>query len=220
MENLDQGASSNKTEDDFSNDPSVAPNSNPAPVVKPSSGPLASRDEKINTDGKDRYDWESKWSPGAKKGIYRDAILVGIIFLGTLLGIVLTWHGLGFDTIAYGCHACSRATFNKYSYFLLGGMLGGTLFGLKYLYMVVARGYWTEDRWLWRVSTPFLSGGLALAFGAMLDSGIFGLSVAAKSNPSYLSIGFITGYFADSAIAKMQEIADTVFGKPSRHQQS
>lgn len=179
------------------------------------------RNEKIiNTDGKDPYEWESKWPPMAKFGIHRDALLVGGIFFGTLAGIFLTWHGLSFEIMSYGCHGCSKATFNKYSYFFFGGMLGGTLFGLKYLYMVVARGYWTEDRWLWRVSTPFLSGGLALAFGAMLDSGIFGLSVAAKSNPSYLSIGFITGYFADSAIAKMQEIADTVFGKPSRHQQS
>lgn len=199
----------------------VAANPNPVPSTRPPNTPKANQDEKvINTDGKDPYEWKSKWPPQAKCGIHRDALLVGGIFFGTLAAIFLTWHGLSFEVMSYGCHGCSKATFNKYSYFFFGGMLGGTLFGLKYLYMVVARGYWTEDRWLWRVSTPFLSGGLALAFGAMLDSGIFGLSVAAKSNPSYLSIGFITGYFADSAIAKMQEIADTVFGKPSRHQQS
>ena len=220
MGNPEQGTSPTSVDGEVAINPAVAASSssNSAPATARPSVPQTGHDEKINTDGKGQYEWQSKWPQTAKFGIHRDALLVGIIFFGTLIGIFSTWHGLSFETISKSCHGCSKATFNKYSYFFLGGMLGGTLFGLKYLYMVVARGYWTEDRWLWRVSTPFLSGGLALAFGAMLDSGIFGLSVAAKSNPSYLSIGFITGYFADSAIAKMQEIADTVFGKPSRHQ--
>lgn len=220
MENREQSGSPTLDESAVASNPDVAASTKSVPTTTQPNTPQTTRDEKINTDGKGQYEWQSKWPQTAKSGIHRDALLVGIVFLGTLIGIFLTWHGLSFEAISHSCHGCSKTTFNKYSYFFLGGMLGGTLFGLKYLYMVVARGYWTEDRWLWRVSTPFLSGGLALAFGAMLDSGIFGLSVAAKTNPSYLSIGFITGYFADSAIAKMQEIADTVFGKPSRHQQS
>jgi hypothetical protein len=203
MENSEQGTSPTSSEGEVASNPDVAVRTSSVPATTPPNTPRTSRDENINTDGKAQYDWQSKWPQPAKSGILRDSLVVGIIFFGTLIAIFLTWHGLSFEALSHGCNGCSKVTFNKYSYFFLGGMLGGTLFGLKFLYMVVARGYWTEDRWLWRIFTPFLSGGLALAFGAMLDSGIFGLSVAAKSNPSYLSIGFIT---------------ETVFGKASRHQ--
>src|SRR3546814_13356778 len=95
------------------------------------------------------------------------------------------------------------------------GVLGGTLFGLKYLYKVVARGWWNEDRELWRFFSPLLAGGLAFAVGALADAGLFGFKVGEnQSAASFVSLGFIAGYFADSASRKMQEIADILFGHP------
>src|SRR3546814_5851912 len=83
------------------------------------------------------------------------------------------------------------------------GVLGGTLFGLKYLYKVVARGWWNEDRELWRFFSPLLAGGLAFAVGALADAGLFGFKVGEnQSAASFVSWGFIAGYFADSASRK------------------
>lgn len=93
--------------------------------------------------------------------------------------------------------------------------MGGSLFALKYLYKVVARGYWNQDRAIWRYTSPILSAGLALAAGALTDAGLFGFATnSATSGTSFVALGFIVGYFADSASRKMQEVAETLFGHP------
>ena len=173
--------------------------------------------EHLNTDERPLGDWESRYSKIAQKAIKYDAAYVAFILLATLILIFLTWRGTVFDFAVSGCNACSKSTFYKYAYFYLGGQLGGTLFGVKYLYNVVARGWWNIDRRLWRLFSPHLSGGLALAVCALVDSGIFGLTTKATAGAGNLSLGFITGYFADSALRKMKEIADTVFGSPESH---
>lgn len=170
----------------------------------------------VNTDGRDKGKWESRYCNEAKKEIRIEAFLVGFVFICTLVFLFLTWNGWLFSSLTDGCNTCSHKTFNKYAYFFLGGLLGGVMFAVKYLYKVVSHGYWHLDRRLWRIFSPFLSGGLALALGAMLDSGILGLTTKTNSGSGYLSVGFIAGYFADSALAKMQEVADTVFGATKR----
>jgi hypothetical protein len=93
-------------------------------------------------------------------------------------------------------------------------MLGSVLFGGKYLYHVVGRGYWHQDRRLWRILTPWLSATLAFVVAAVVDSGLLGLSFSdgKSSHAGCVSMGFFSGYFADKALAKMGEIADVVFG--------
>lgn len=175
-----------------------------------------SESEHINTDERLKYDWKSRWDGEAKKHIYLDAVLVGIFLIVTLVAIFLTWRGYAFAYLVDGCTDCSRTTFNRYVYFFLGGQLGGTLFAVKYLYKVVARGFWHLDRRLWRIFTPLIAGSLGLAIGAMIDSGILGLTTKVSGGSAYFSVGFIAGYFADSALAKMQEVADIVFGSTER----
>lgn len=172
--------------------------------------------EHINTDERNKYDWKSRWDDGAKRHICIDAVFVGLFLIVTLITIFLTWRGVVFTQLTGGCTNCSRATFDRYAYFFLGGQLGGTLFAVKYLYKVVARGYWHLDRRLWRIFTPLIAGGLGLAIGAMIDSGILGLTTKVNAGSAYFSVGFIAGYFADSALAKMQEVADIVFGSAER----
>jgi len=171
-----------------------------------------------NDDGREIGNWESRWPPKAKKIIYYEAFYVGIIFVITLFLIVLTWRGVVFDILSNGDRGSSHVKFNQFVYFFLGGTLGGILFGMKYLYKVVASGLWNEDRKLWRIFSPFISGALALIIGALLDSGIMGISIKASSSTAYFSIGFITGYFADSALAKMQEISEIIFS--TKHKNS
>lgn len=173
-------------------------------------------DEHLNTDNRAALDWEGHYPKEAKREInYEARVVAGILFL-TFLGLLLTWRGTAFELLSGECGTCSRDAFDRYAYFYLGGQLGGILFGVKYLYKVVARGRWHLDRRLWRFFSPFLSGGLAFVVGALTDSGVMGLTVKGSSGSAYFSLGFIAGYFADSALAKMQEIADTVFGSPSK----
>lgn len=174
--------------------------------------------EHINTDNRDIGDWKSKYNNDARHEIRIDAIYVGSIFILTLLALVLAWKGSIYNFLADGCTDCSPEKFNQYAFFFLGGVLGGTMFGLKYLYQVVARGLWNIDRRLWRIFSPFLSGGAAVAIGGLLDSGLLGLSIKSSTTSFYFSMGFISGYFADKALGKMQEIADTVFGSPQSSQ--
>jgi hypothetical protein len=91
-------------------------------------------------------------------------------------------------------------------------MLGSVLFGGKFLYHVVARGYWHQDRRLWRVLSPILSASLAFIVAAVIESGMLGLAFRTGTHASCVALGFLSGYFADKALAKMTEIADVVFG--------
>lgn len=178
--------------------------------------PVPNEIDGINTDGRDSHDWTTRYERAAVFQIRFDAAYIATLMVVALVAIFLTWNGTSFELLNQGCGTCSRVTFNKYSYYFLGGYLGGVLFGVKYLYKVVARGYWNMDRRLWRLFSPFLSGGLALVVGALIDSGVLGLTSKVASGAAYFSYGFITGYFADRAIDKMQEVAETVFGAPGR----
>lgn len=55
---------------------------------------------------------------------------------------------------------------------------------------------------------------MAIAFivGAMIESSLIS-SNSTTSGASIISMGFLAGYFADQAVAKMYEIAEVVFGK-------
>lgn len=177
-------------------------------------------DEFINKDERAICDWKSRYDSRALVHICMDACIVGVVLMVTLTALLLTWKGSLYSWIAFDCPSCARSTFDRYAYLYLGGLLGGTLYSIKYLYKVVARGFWNIDRRLWRIFSPLLSGGLALAVGALIESGFLGLTTKTSSASTYFSIGFITGYFADSALWKMQEVADTIFGSPERHAQA
>lgn len=170
----------------------------------------------LNTDKRDEGNWESRYSKEARVEIRIEACIVSAVFILTLVALLSTWTGRLHQIMTGGCGNCLVTTFNQYSYFFLGGLLGGNLYGVKYLYKVVARGYWNIDRRLWRLFSPFMAGGLALAVGALVESGMLGLTTKTSAPASFFSLGFIAGYFADSALAKMQEIAETVFGSSDR----
>jgi hypothetical protein len=188
-----------------------------ADAARKASVPPGREDEKINDDERERFNWESRYEHDAIVRIRWEAAYVLMILVASMLGLLFTWRGDIYGFLASGCASCRSVTFNRYAYLFFSGMLGGALFGLKYLYKVVARGWWNLDRGLWRVSSPWLSAGLAFATGALAHAGLFGFDVNhSRGGASFVSLGFIAGYFADSASRKMQEIADILFGQPQQ----
>ncbi|MGR4895406.1 hypothetical protein ACIPR8_09040 [Stenotrophomonas sp. LARHCG68] len=171
-------------------------------------------DEVLNDDERERFHWETRYpDKTARKLILIESVFVVCIIMLALIGLLVTWHGGIIDFVQSTCEGCGPGTLRKYMYMFFSGLLGGSMFGLKYLYKVVARGYWNQDRAIWRYTSPLLSAGLALATGALTDAGIFGFATSsAGSSSSFVALGFIVGYFADRASGKMQEVAETLFG--------
>lgn len=173
------------------------------------------------TDGRTNFEFKSRYPITIRFQIISEAIyLLGLILTGFFLvfwiysgDTVLHFTSLHFNDL--------NEQIKKLATFPIAGLIGGAMFGLKYLYRVAARGWWHEDRRIWRICSPWLSASLAMMVGIMIDGGLLGLSYSqgSSSNPhsTLLSVGFVTGYFADSALAKLQEIANVVFGSSPRN---
>ena len=165
------------------------------------------------TDGREPLDWKSKYDDrDAQKAIRMEAFYLGFLLAICPLLLVVFW--LDYPQKWFAIPDTKYPAVWRYSVAWLGGMLGGTLFDIKWLYHSVAHRVWHLDRRLWRVFTPHISGGLAFAVTALVTSGIVRLfdGSALQSGSVIVSMAFLVGYFSDSAIAKLSEIAETLFG--------
>jgi hypothetical protein len=163
-------------------------------------------------DGREKYDWETRYPDTALKAIRKERrilffLLYAIPVLMVLIWSKWIWGELGLGQARYSILA-------RFSYAWLGGMLGGTLFDLKWLYHSVAKGLWHQDRALWRFFTPHISGALAFSFVLLISSNLLRIfdQTTFTSSMSVAAVSFLVGYFSDSAIAKLAEIAETLFG--------
>lgn len=165
------------------------------------------------TDNRKLGEWESKYpDPRARKEIRLEAGYLAMLLFGTPLVMLIFW--LGYPEHWLGLTGQKYGVLLKYALAWAAGTFGGTLFDLKWMYHSVARQLWHQDRRLWRVFTPHISGGLAFAVTALIGSGIFRIFdlKAMDNHPGVVGLGFLVGYFSDSAIAKLYEIAETLFG--------
>ena len=162
------------------------------------------------TDGRERYDWTTCYSPQALSEIRCEAIYLFIVLLCSLFLIFAMWKGW----FSYFLSVSPKQviTLKQYAYYAASGMLGGVTFDIKYLYRSVARGYWNQDRRIWRIMSPFIAMTVAFVVGAMVDASLISTQVS-LSGAAFVSIGFLTGYFADHAVAKMYEVACVLFGR-------
>lgn len=165
--------------------------------------------------GRKLGDWKSVYPEPARKEIRNEAIYV---FLVTSLYFFLTLYLIYLDCI--NCEHPGKFILNlphnmicSLASFAAGG-IGGGLFGLKWMYHSVARKIWHQDRWLWRYLTPHMSAALSLIMLLLIKSGIFKIfdHTLAEDATGCIAVGFLVGYFSDKALAKMAEIADTIFG--------
>lgn len=159
------------------------------------------------TDGRAPLEWETKYPKEAHKKIRCEAWYIAIIFaisVGVIFYLLFISNNISEGKQHWmGC-----------IYAWLGGTVGGTLFSIKWLYHSVAKRLWHQDRFLWRIFSPHLSG--AIAFFTILITGSGLLKILNKelieNHLAVLGFSFLAGYFSDKALAKLSEIADTLFG--------
>jgi len=96
----------------------------------------------------------------------------------------------------------------------LSGIVGGACFALKWLYHTVAKAEWNQDRILWRLIVPLLSGGVAVFVAMLVASGVVALLDARFFATFYGAIGagWLIGYFSDNVLAALQNLARRWFG--------
>jgi hypothetical protein len=165
------------------------------------------------TDNRELGDWRSRYNdPEARRGICVETVYLAAVFFLTLGAVIVCWLGWPDRWLHLG--EPKYSTFLKFSLAWLAGTLGGTLFAAKWLYHTVARQLWHLDRRVLRLYTPHISGGLAFVVVSLITSGLLKVfdRHAVDSNSAVIGIGFLVGYFSDSAIAKLAEIAETLFG--------
>ena len=162
------------------------------------------------TDGRKPYEWTTRYPPQALSKIRCEAIYLFIVLLCSLLLIFATWKG--WVSYLLSVAPGQVLTLNQYAYYTAAGILGGVTFDIKYFYRSVARGFWNQDRRLWRIMSPLVAMTVAFVVGAMIDASLIATNLS-FSGAAFVSIGFLAGYFADHAVAKMYEIACVLFGK-------
>jgi hypothetical protein len=165
------------------------------------------------TDDRERYDWKTRYDdPRAKQEIIREAVYLALLLFGLPLLMVIFWLEYPKDLLHLTDEKYKPVL--KYALAWLAGSLGGVLFDVKFLYHSVARGLWHQDRRLWRIFTPHISGGLSFFVLALVASGALRIfdSKATDSPSLIIGLGFLVGYFSDSAVAKLSEVAETLFG--------
>ncbi len=166
------------------------------------------------TDARRPLDWRSKYTePAAQRAIVSEAIYLAVVLFSLPVLIALLW--LEVPKHFFGISDAKYPAVMKYAVAWVSGTLGGTLFSMKWLYHSVAKRLWHLDRRLWRLFTPHISGGLSFAVVALMSSKLIRVidGGSLESNSMVVGLGFLIGYFSDSAIAKLSEVADTLFGE-------
>jgi hypothetical protein len=135
-----------------------------------------------------------------------------VIYLISIIFTVVIWTELPLEWFNF--NSVKYAIFKKFTLIFFGGAFGGTIFDFKWLIHAVAKRKWHMDRRLWRLLVPLISGGFSLAFAALISSGLIRVFDANSLNTSSAAFGFgfLVGYFSDNAIAKLSEVAQTLFG--------
>jgi hypothetical protein len=182
------------------------------PTKRPSSA-FAPRDY---SDHRKLLDWKTKYpDQAAQRGIQLEAAYLAVMIAGLAALIYWMWPKTIVQSTPGGAPVLQpNPAITNLVLAWLGGTLGGTLFSTKWLYHSVAKQRWHEDRRLWRLFTPHLSGVLSFATFVTMISGLLPMieRKVIETEAMAVAIGFIVGYFSDTAVAKLSEVAETLFG--------
>lgn len=182
------------------------------PGGKSSSGPPQfypddATDARIPGDWKTRYPDKQSRCEIVKESIWLIFLLVICFTLFLLILCNVFQRPFGFSE-------SQSLLFNKYLGILLAGIIGGDLYDFKWLIHAVGKGFWNEDRKLWRYITPFTSGILSVFVILIISSGLFGLfnTSLIENSPLVFSLAFLSGYFSDLVVSRLQDLFGSIFG--------
>ncbi len=169
-------------------------------------------------------DWKTQFTKRAWLWIGVETSVLAILALTSLTLTAIIWWDP--DWIGLNVPASKAASqFQRFALVFLAGILGGTAFSMKWLHHSVGLGPrsdefklgWTEDRRLWRLVVPWLSGIIAAAFYAVLEAQLLQLEIKTEDPQAFaVAVGFIVGYFSDRAAAKLKDVANVLFGKSDK----
>lgn len=163
--------------------------------------------DELPNDNREKGDYESRYKDKeCQKKIKRDAYYISTLLAVSVICILLNF--LNVFEIIFNLSGDKAVIFHKAMYCVTSGLLGGTTFGMKYFYRVVARGLWNEDRVYWRIFSPWIAVSLSIVMAAIMIKDVSASSAVA------ITIGFLTGYFSDEAVSKMYDVACVLFLKP------
>ena len=168
------------------------------------------------TDERIIGDWETRYPREARNAIRVEAVFVSICLLVSLIATLAI--AIESATFVVPFEHNAWLALSPYLFAYVGGLLGGTLFTMKWLYHTVAKGIWNRDRRLWRLFTPFLSGGASLAVILLCASGalpFFGPQLV-RTNAGALGLSIVLGYFSDRAFSALERFAEGGFGMKAK----
>lgn len=176
-------------------------------------------------DGRDIGKWQTEYPAEARKEIKVEAYYTGVCAVVYFLAVVISlWISDKFPNgdakITPDFHGLS-SNFLGYLCAIFGGGLGGSLYAVKWMYHVVARRSWHQDRRLWRIFTPHISAALALIVVLVASSDTLAVFDAnlIQNHEQILVMAILAGLFSDKALAKLSEVANTLFGQTEKPQQ-
>ena len=163
------------------------------------------------TDERKQGDWKSRYSgTTAQKWQIVEAIYV--LFMVVLSFVVLLLNYNGCIQKWLGISEDQQLFFSRIVTCSVCGLLGGSIFDMKWFYKSVAHGFWNEDRLYWRIFTPIISLSFAFCLACIFKDNI----VVYGNGFSAATLGFLAGYFSDEAVGKMAEVAKILFNTNSK----
>ena len=173
-----------------------------------------------DNDGRALFESKSRYTDERRKEQKGEGIYIGVLLGVDLAALV----AIAVGTLTYIIPPSYLLPVQNYALAGLGGLLGGLVFGGKWLYHSIAKGLWHQDRRMWRFLSPWMSVGTTVGVWSLINIGFFpALSepsvsggVAALAKP--IGAGFVIGYLADRFLAKMKELTEVLFGSSERSQ--
>jgi len=157
------------------------------------------------TDERKQGEWESRYPKKAQWiQIVETVYLLFIVFTSFAIiylnyaGAIENWLNIPED---------KQLLFSRMITCVTCGMLGGTIFDMKWFYKSIAHGYWNLDRKYWRIFTPIISLSFSFCLACIFSDNI----IIHGDGFSAATLGFLAGYFSDEAVGKMAEVAKVLF---------
>lgn len=158
------------------------------------------------TDGRRLFDYKSRWPDEARLSQRKEGFYLASLWLTGVAGVFALLLGTPV--------AQSPDSPTSMALAFCAGLLGGTTFDVKWWYHSIAKGLWHLDRRPWRIAVPWVAAIVAMFVHVLFKSDLLGILNPTALDKIYniLAFGFLVGYFSDSAIAKLAEIAESLFG--------